>query len=69
MDCASRQVEDFGQPAIADGLILVHVSNAVNHFIWKAGIVMGCADAVSLFIDCYELHALLYLHLMPLVTA
>ena len=47
----------------------MHVSNAVNHFIWKAGIVMGCADAVSLFIDCYKLHALLYLHLMPLFTA
>lgn len=47
----------------------MHVSNAVNHLIWKAGIVVGLTDAVSLFIDCYELHALLYLHLMPLVTA
>lgn len=69
MDCASRQVEDFGQLPIPDGLVFMHVSNAVNHLILKAGIVVGLTDAVSLLIDCYELHALLYLHLMPLVTA
>ena len=66
LDGAQRDVEDLGQFAVAHFLVFVHVTDLVYNIIWKAGIVMGCANAVSLFIYSYKLHPLLTLHFMSI---